>query len=62
MCPESTSDVSKVMQLCTQFDIPVVAFGGGTSLEGQTLSPRGGLSLDMGRMDRVLEVNWPRVA
>ena len=34
-----------------------MAFGGGTSLEGQTLAPQGGVSLDMNSMDRVLEVN-----
>jgi D-lactate dehydrogenase (cytochrome) len=55
--PESTGDVSKVMQLCNQFGVPVVAFGGGTSLEGQTMACQGGVSLDMNSMTRVLEVN-----
>jgi len=35
--PESTRDVSEIMKLCSKFSVPVVPFGGGTSLEGQTL-------------------------
>lgn len=55
--PESTGDVSKVLQLCHEFGVPVVAFGGGTSLEGQTMASQGGVSLDMNSMTQVLEVN-----
>lgn len=45
------------MQLCFQYGVPVVPFGGGTSLEGQTMAYQGGVSLDMNGMTRVLEVN-----
>ena len=55
--PSSTEEVSAVMRLCTTHRVPVVPFGGGTSLEGQTLAPRGGVSLDFSNMKRVLEVN-----
>ena len=42
------------MKLCHKHNIPVVPFGGGTSLEGQLLAPKGGVSLDMNNMKRII--------
>ena len=55
--PETTEEVSRVLALCNERAIPVTAFGTGTSLEGQATPLQGGISLDMSRMDAVLEVN-----
>jgi D-lactate dehydrogenase (cytochrome) len=55
--PESTQNVSDVMRLCYKHRVPVVPFGGGTSLEGQILATRGGLSLDFNHMKSVVELN-----
>lgn len=56
--PESTEQVSKIVKTCNKYKIPLVPFGGGTSLEGQTLVlPSGGVSLDFNRMKRVIELN-----
>lgn len=55
--PESTEQVSKIMKLCKRFDVPLVPFGGGTSLEGQTMTPMGSISLDFSRMKRIVELN-----
>ena len=57
MYPKSTADVAAVMQIASQNKLPIIAFGAGTSLEGQVNAPRGGLSLDFSRMDRILDVN-----
>jgi hypothetical protein len=56
--PESTEQVSSVVKVCNKHKVPLVPFGGGTSLEGQTVSTAsGGVSLDFNRMKRVIELN-----
>ena len=46
-----------MMKLCYRYGLPVVPFGGGTSLEGQTLSPRTGVSIDFKNMKGSLDLN-----
>jgi D-lactate dehydrogenase (cytochrome) len=55
--PHNTEDVSKIVKLCYKYDIPIVPFGGGTSLEGQTLAPKGGCSVDFNKMKEIIELN-----
>ncbi|MBV7409378.1 FAD-binding oxidoreductase [Maritimibacter sp. DP1N21-5] len=55
--PETTEEVSKLAALCHGHGIPIVGYGAGTSLEGHTSAIRGGLTVDFGRMNRVLEVH-----
>ncbi|MES2977533.1 MAG: FAD-linked oxidase C-terminal domain-containing protein [Pseudomonadota bacterium] len=54
---ESTADVVEVVKLCSQYNVPVIPFGVGTSLEGHLLAVQGGISVDMTRMNRVLSIN-----
>jgi D-lactate dehydrogenase (cytochrome) len=42
----STEDVVRVVTLCAENDVPVIAFGTGTSFEGHVNAPHGGISLD----------------
>ncbi len=54
---ESTEEVSRLLALCHAHSVPVVPYGTGTSLEGHVTPVRGGISIDLGRMAAVLEVN-----
>ena len=54
--PETTAEVSAALAACNDAGVPVVAWGTGTSLEGHALALRGGVTMDMARMNRVLEV------
>lgn len=53
---ESTQDVADAVKLAAAHDYPVIAFGAGSSLEGQLLAVQGGISLDLTRMNRVLDI------
>jgi D-lactate dehydrogenase (cytochrome) len=55
--PQSTADVQDLVRICAAHDLPVIAFGTGTSLEGQVNAPRGGVCADFRDMNRVLAVH-----
>ena len=55
--PHSTAEVSALMTLCHANDIPVIGWGTGTSLEGQTAAIHGGLTVDFSQMNAVLRVH-----
>jgi D-lactate dehydrogenase (cytochrome) len=55
--PRNTEEVSRVVALCYRYGIPIIPFGGGTSIEGQTLAPHGGVSLDLSQMKAVIALN-----
>lgn len=54
--PGSTQEVSRILGYADQQRIPVTPWGAGTSLEGNPIPLFGGLSLDLGRMNRILSV------
>ena len=54
--PESTEQVSKIVDLANRFKIPVVPRGAGTSLSGGVIPIRGGIIIDLSRMNRILEI------
>ena len=56
---ESTEEVQKIVQICARHQTPIIAFGTGTSLEGHISAPQGGISVDVSRMNQVLQVNEP---
>ena len=54
---ESTQDVMDAVKLASQYGVPVIPFGVGTSLEGHLLAVQGGISIDLGRMNQVLAIH-----
>ncbi len=55
--PQEATDVQDAVRVCARHGVPVIAFGTGTSLEGQVNAPGGGICIDFRDMNRVLEVH-----
>jgi D-lactate dehydrogenase (cytochrome) len=54
--PVSTLEVSRVLALANERRVPVTPFGAGSSLEGHVIPTRAGISLDLSRLDRIVEI------
>ncbi len=57
VAPRTTEQVQKIVQLANQEKIPIVPMGNGMALTGLVIPLKGGIVLDMKRMNRILEVN-----
>ena len=55
--PASTAEVAALVKLCVQESVPVVPFGGGGGVCGGVIPLRGGLTIDVKRMNRMLGVD-----
>ncbi|WP_436343795.1 FAD-binding oxidoreductase [Natronorubrum sp. FCH18a] len=53
--PETTEDVSAVLAAATDHGVPVTPYAAGTGLEGNAVPARGGISMDLTRMDDVID-------
>ncbi|RYE44541.1 MAG: FAD-binding oxidoreductase, partial [Hyphomicrobiales bacterium] len=49
---QSAEDIQDVVRICSARKIPMIAYGTGTSLEGQVNAPAGGISIDTRDMNR----------
>ncbi len=56
---ETTEQVSQILAACHEAGVPVIARGGGTSVTGAALAPKGGVILNLIRMNKILEINLP---
>ncbi len=54
---DSNEDIAAVLALAHAHQVPVIPYGAGTSLEGHLLAVQGGVSLDVSRMNRILEIH-----
>ena len=55
--PHDNEEVATIVRLCAETATPVIAFGTGTSLEGQVQAVKGGISIDLTQMNQILEVS-----
>ncbi len=55
--PETTEQVSAVVKTAAQFNIPIIPFGLGSSLEGHVIPENGGITIDFSLMNKVLNVS-----
>ena len=55
--PGSAQEIAEVVTLANRTQTPVVPYGGGTGVMGGVLPVRGGIILDVKRLNRILEVN-----
>ncbi len=54
---QSTEEVSEIVKLAARHRVPVVPYGAGTSLEGNTLAVQGGITLSLIEMNEILRVS-----
>lgn len=54
--PKSTEEVSAIAKICHKRRIPMVAYSGGTSLEGTLAAVQGGVCIDFRLMDKIIAV------
>lgn len=50
-------DIVAVVEACATYEVPVIPFGIGTSLEGQVNAAEGGISIDVSGMNKIISVN-----
>jgi D-lactate dehydrogenase (cytochrome) len=55
--PHTTDEVAGIVTISAQFQVPVVPFGAGTSLEGHVHAVHGGITIDLREMNRIERVS-----
>lgn len=53
---QSTEEVQSVVKHCARWEVPVIAFGAGSSLEGHVLAFDGGLVIDLTKMNQIVQL------
>ena len=55
--PGSVEEIQEILRLANREKIPVIPIVGGANIGGLTIPLEGGISLDLRRMDRIIELN-----
>jgi FAD/FMN-containing dehydrogenase len=55
--PKSVEEIQAIIRLANKEKIPVIPYLAGGNIGGLTIPLKGGISLDLKRMDRIIEVN-----
>ncbi|MGA0960320.1 MAG: FAD-binding protein, partial [Sedimenticolaceae bacterium] len=59
--PETIDDVQKIMRICHEEQVPVVARGAGTGLSGGALPLENGVLLSLARFNQILDIDKPNL-
>ena len=57
--PRGTEEVSQIVSIAREFEVPVVGRGAGTGLSGGAIASCGGIMIAFARMNRILEIDIP---
>lgn len=57
VAPKTAEEVQKIVRLANNEKIAIVPLGGGMTLAGLALPLKGGITIDLKRMDKIIEVN-----
>ncbi len=55
--PKTVEEVQKILKFANKEKIPVIPYTAGTNIGGLTIPERGGIIMDLKRMDRIIEIN-----
>ncbi|MDX8381087.1 MAG: FAD-linked oxidase C-terminal domain-containing protein [Ghiorsea sp.] len=55
--PESIEQAQDIIQLCKQYDTPIIARGAGTGLAGGVMPTKGAVVLSLAKFNKILEVD-----
>ena len=55
--PETVEEIQEIVHLANKEKVPITPLGGGLTLSALVVPNKGGIVLDMKRMDRIIEVN-----
>jgi glycolate oxidase len=55
--PKNAGEVSRILRLCSNLEVPVTARGAGSGLSGGASPVKGGVVLDMSGMNKIIEVD-----
>jgi len=55
--PESTEQVAAIVRFAAEHEIPLIPYGGATGLMGGAIPVKGGIVIDLKRMDKILRIS-----
>jgi D-lactate dehydrogenase (cytochrome) len=55
--PDSLDEVVEIVKISSRFQVPLIPYGAGTSLEGHVQALRGGITIDVRNLNRVVRVS-----
>jgi len=55
--PSTAEEVVEIVRISARFQLPIVPFGAGTSLEGHVQALRGGITIDVRDLNRVVRIS-----